>query len=138
MNCHLRIRLLSLLFMGFFLFFLKPACADELGSPVVKMNYNIIAGNWQRTDGSYLLSVSDVLPDGLARVEYFNPRPIHVARAAISTKKDMIELFIKFQDKGYEGSTYKLYYYAKKDALVGFYHQAATNKTYEVIFLRKS
>jgi hypothetical protein len=124
--------------MGFFLFFLKPACADELGSPVVKMNYNIIAGNWQRTDGSYLLSVSDVLPDGLARVEYFNPRPIHVARAAISTKKDMIELFIKFQDKGYEGSTYKLYYYAKKDALVGFYHQAATNKTYEVIFLRKS
>lgn len=137
MNHPRRIKLLSMLFMGIFLFIVQPAWGDEAASPVAKMNYNIMAGNWQRTDGGYLIAVSDVLPDGLARVEYFNPRPIHVAQAAISTRENMIELFIKFQDKGYEGSTYRLYYYAKRDALVGFYHQATTNKTYEVIFLRK-
>ena len=138
MNRHRQTPILLLFFMGLFLFVLAPVCADEVASPVVSMNYNIISGSWQRTDGGYLIAVSDVLPDGLAKVEYFNPRPIHVARAAISTREDMIEPFIRFQDKGYEGSTYRLYYYAQEDALVGFYHQAPTNKTYEVIFLRKS
>jgi hypothetical protein len=128
---------LLLFFMGFYVFILEPAGADEAAPSAVNMNYNIISGNWQRTDGGYLIAVNDVLPDGLAKVEYFNPRPIHVARSTISTRENMIELFIQFQDKGYEGSTYRLYYYAQKDALVGFYHQAPTNKTYEVIFLRK-
>jgi hypothetical protein len=44
---------------------------------------------------------------------------------------------VKLEDKGYPGSTYTLYYYAEKDALVGYYYQAAMNKTFKVIFLRK-
>ena len=106
--------------------------------PEAKTDYGIIAGEWQRTDGNYLIKVSNVQADGQATVEYFNPRTIHVAEAAISTEKELIKLFIRFQDKDYEGSTYKLYYYAEKDALAGFYYQAVMNKTYQVIFLRKS
>ncbi len=104
----------------------------------VKIDYGIIAGEWQRTDGGYLIKVSQVQADGRAVVEYFNPRPIYIAQAGISTQEKLIRLDIKFQDKGYEGSTYKLYYYAEKDALVGFYHQAPMNQTFKVIFLRKS
>ena len=39
---------------------------------------------------------------------------------------------------GYEGSSYRLYYFAKKDALLGYYYQAPMDKTYEVVFLRKT
>ena len=105
--------------------------------PETKTDYGVIAGEWQRTDGNYLIRISDVSADSQATVKYFNPRSIHVAEAAISTEKELIKLFIRFQDKDYEGSTYKLYYYAEKDALVGFYYQAVMDKTYQVIFLRK-
>jgi len=52
-------------------------------------------------------------------------------------KKGFVKLFIKLQDKGDPGSTYTLYYYPEKDALAGFYYQAAIGQTFEVIFLRK-
>jgi hypothetical protein len=130
MNSLRQILILLLSFVTVFLFILQPICAAE--------SYSTVAGKWQRTDGNYFIKVSDVLPDGEATVEYFNPRSIHVAKAVISTEKKMTKLFIKFQDKGYEGSTYKLYYYAEKDALLGFYYQAPMDKTFEVIFLRKT
>lgn len=127
-----------LFFTGFFLFIPGPVCADEVEPSVAKTGYGIIEGKWQRTDGNYLIKISDVQAKGPATVQYFNPSSIHVATATISTEKELIKLFIKFQDKGYEGSTYRLYYFAEKDALVGFYYQATMDKTYEVIFLRKT
>jgi len=126
-----------LFFSIFFLIFLQQIHAEEKLSQAVKVDYNIIAGEWQRTDGGYLIKISDVLADGQVKVEYFNPRPIHIAQAAISTQKELVKLFVQFQDKGYEGSTYTLFYYAEKDALVGFYYQAGMDRTFEVIFLRK-
>ncbi|MBT4090202.1 MAG: hypothetical protein HOE30_17090, partial [Deltaproteobacteria bacterium] len=99
--------------------------------------FAVMAGEWQRTDGSYLIKVSEVQANGQATVQYFNPRPIHVAKAAISTHKGFIQLSIEFQDKGYEGSTYLLYYYAEEDSLAGYYYQAKMNRTYKVIFIRK-
>jgi hypothetical protein len=115
----------------------QPIHAEIKEPPSTKPDYTLISGEWQRTDGSYLLRVSDVQADGQAKVEYFNPSPIHVADNSILIQKKLIKLFIKFQDKGYEGSTYTLYYYQKKDALVGFYYQAPMDKTFEVIFMRK-
>lgn len=114
-----------------------PSWADET-PPAAKPDYSIMAGEWQRTDGGYLLKVSEVQADGRAAVTYFNPKPIHVAETAISTQAGLIKLFVRFQDENYEGSTYTLYYYAEKDALAGFYYQAVLDKTYEVVFLRKS
>ena len=125
------------LFAILFLIVLQPIYAEEKPSSAGKFNYDVIGGDWQRTDGGYLIKVSDVQLDGQAKVEYLNPSPIHVAQSLISTRKEFIKLFIKFQDKGYEGSTYTLYYYPEKDALAGFYYQAVMDKTFEVIFLRK-
>ena len=131
-------RVVFLFFIFFFLSIPGPVCADEVEPSIAKTDYSIIAGKWQRTDGNYLITVSDVKAEGKATVQYFNPRSIHVAEAAISTEKELVKLFIKFQDKGYEGSSYRLYYFAKKDALLGYYYQAPMDKTYEVMFLRKA
>ncbi len=107
------------------------------GSGFAEDKFAVMAGEWQRTDGNYLIKVSDVQANGQATVQYFNPRPIHVAKAAISPHKGFIQLSIKFQDKGYEGSTYLLYYYAKEDSLAGYYYQAKMNRTYKVVFIRR-
>lgn len=123
---------------GLFISSLQPVFAGEAAQTDTIIDYGIVAGEWKRIDGDYMVKVKDVKADGQAAVSYFNPRPIHIAEAAISTEQSLIKLFIKFQDKNYEGSTYKLYYYAEKDALVGFYHQAAMDRTFEVIFLRKA
>ncbi len=130
--------LYSLLLPTIFAFtLLQPIHAEVKAPPSTKPDHTLIRGDWQRTDGSYLIRVSNVQADGQAKVDYFNPNPIHVADSSISIQKNLIKLFIKFQDKGYEGSTYTLYYYQNKDALVGFYYQAPMDKTFEVIFMRK-
>ncbi|MEJ2477505.1 MAG: hypothetical protein P8Y40_08405 [Desulfobacterales bacterium] len=100
-------------------------------------NFDVITGEWAWTDGNYTILVRDIKTDGSADVGYFNPGKIHVAESNISIQEGLIKLFVKLEDKGYPGSTYTLYYYAEKDALVGYYYQAAMNKTFKVIFLRK-
>jgi len=47
-----------------------------------------IAGKWLRPDGGYVLELRDVKEDGTLRVSYFNPRPIHVAKAEWRTMGD--------------------------------------------------
>ena len=101
-------------------------------------DFRVIVGEWVRPDGGYVVHVRDVNPDGSVDAGYFNPNKIHIAEARVSLSKGLIKLFIKLQDKGYPGSTYTLYYYAEKDALAGFYYQAAMQQTFEVVFLRKS
>ena len=107
-----------------------PALAQPL-------SYNVVTGEWVRTDGNYTIVARDVKSDGSLVVEYYNPGEIHVSESSVSVQKGLIKLFVKLQDRGYPGSTYTLYYYAENDALVGFYYQAAMKQTFEVIFLRK-
>ena len=89
-----------LLLTGLFLSHLQLACASDLAAPVVKQDYSVLAGEWQRTDGGYIVKVSDVETDGKARVEYFNPRSIHVEHAVVTTEKGLKKLFIKLQEIG--------------------------------------
>ena len=98
----------------------------------------IIIGEWVRPDGGYILRVMDIKPDASIDVVYFNPEEINIVEANVSIWKGLVKLFIKLQDKGYPGSTYTLYYYAEKDALAGFYYQAAMGQTFKVVFLRKN
>jgi len=102
-----------------------------------KSDFKAIIGEWVRPDGGYIVHVRDVNPDGSVDAGYFNPGKINIAEANVSLWKGMVKLFIKLQDKGYPGSTYTLYYYPEKDALAGFYYQAAVGQTYEVVFFRK-
>jgi len=113
-------------------------CSFQSAFAAENQDYSVLEGMWQRTDGGYLVKVSNVQADGRAKVEYFNPKPIHVEQAAISTQKNLVKLFVQLQDTAYEGSTYTLYYYAEKDALAGFYYQATLDRTYEVIFMRRA
>ncbi len=104
----------------------------------IRSLFIVLKGEWLRTDGNYRIRVNTIGEDNKVSVEYFNPKSIHIAEAAVSTQKGLLKLDIKFQDTGYEGSTYKLYYYAEKDALAGFYYQAVLDRTYKVIFFRKN
>ena len=103
-----------------------------------KPDFKVIVGEWVRPDGGYVVHVRDVNPDGSVDAGYFNPSKIHIAETRVSLWKGMVKLFIKLQDKGYPGSIYTLYYYAEKDALAGFYYQAAIQQTFKVVFFRKS
>lgn len=100
-------------------------------------DFNVIIGEWIRPDGGYVIRVRDIKPDGSVDAGYFNPNKINIAEANVSMWKGLVKLFIKLQDKGYPGSTYTLYYYDEKDALAGFYYQAAMGQTFKVVFLRK-
>ena len=107
------------------------------GASAAPFSFNVVSGKWARTDGTYTLEVRNVTSEGAVDVGYFNPNKINVSESRIDTHKGLVRLFVKLQDKGYPGCTYTLYYYDEKDALVGFYYQAAMDRTYEVIFLRK-
>lgn len=109
----------------------------ETAASEKKPDFNVIIGEWVRSDGGYIIRVRGVNPDGSVDAGYFNPAKINIEKANVSLWKGFVKLFIKLQDKGYPGSTYNLYYYPEKDALAGFYYQAATKQTYEVVFLRK-
>ena len=109
----------------------------ETAAAAEKLDFKVIIGEWVRPDGGYIVRVRDVNPDGSVDAGYFNPGKINIAEANVSIRKGLVKLFIKLQDKGYPGSTYTLYYYPEKDALAGFYYQAAIGQTYEVVFFRK-
>lgn len=68
MNNPRRISNFLLLFTALFLTILQPAHAEEKPLPTVKFDYNITAGEWQRTDGGYLIKISDVQADGQVKV----------------------------------------------------------------------
>jgi hypothetical protein len=101
------------------------------------LNFKVIAGQWARIDGNYTLRVQDVMSDGKVNVSYFNPGRIHVAESSIAVHEGRIKLFVKLRDEGYPGCTYTLFYYPEEDVLAGIYYQAAVDRTYEVIFVRK-
>ena len=104
---------------------------ERTGQTVAKLY-----GRWQRTDGAYFIAVKEILADGRVTAEYFNPRPIHVARAEVRSNGDRQELFIELKDAGYPGSTYTLHHDPTGNTLKGTYYQAAQGRQYDVAFAR--
>jgi len=102
-----------------------------------EIDYGRIEGKWLRPDGGYVLELSDVKPEGTLKAAYYNPRPINVGQAEWRNMKDRIQVFVKLQDVNYPGSTYMLVYDPEHDRLIGYYFQAVTKGTYEVVFVRK-
>lgn len=96
-----------------------------------------LAGRWVRTDGGYVVEIRSVEPGGKVDAAYFNPRPIHVARAEASQEGEALRLFIELRDVNYPGSTYSLKYDAGRDVLEGAYFQAVERQTYDVSFVRR-
>lgn len=67
---------------------------------------------------------------------YFNPNPIHVARAQASVVSNAVKVFVELRDVNYPGATYRLTYLPKQDQLAGLYHQPLMGQTFEVVFQR--
>jgi len=118
----------------------KPPAAPIASGAVArsggKLEAQRLVGNWVRPDGGYVLSVRAVDPGGQVEAAYFNPRPIHVARASVSPMGDTMKLFVELQDEGYPGSTYDLTYDPNDDMLQGVYFQAQRQQRFDVVFLR--
>ncbi len=102
----------------------------------IAADYRPLVGRWQRTDGGYVIEIRNVEPSGNLQAGYFNPNPIHVARAEAATHEDKIKVEIELKDRGYPGSTYTLLYDNNKDVLFGYYYQAKLKQYFEVLFTR--
>jgi hypothetical protein len=106
-------------------------------SPLASRSYDVLLGQWVRPDGGYVLSISQVAPDGKATVGYFNPRPIRVSRAEARREGDLVGLFVELNDVNYPGSTYNLGFDTASGQLRGVYYQALERQKYQVVFVRQ-
>ena len=95
-----------------------------------------LIGQWQRADGGYIIEIQSIETGGRMNAAYFNPRPIHVAKAEASQYEGTVNVFIKLRDVNYPGSTYNLTYDPADDCLKGVYFQAAIGQTFDVYFVR--
>ncbi len=100
-------------------------------------NFNLLTGDWERTDGGYTISIRNITADGNFKAEYFNPKPIHVGKAKWELEDNSLYLQVELQDVNYPGSLYTLEYLPNADKLSGIYFQAVEGATYEVTFDRK-
>ena len=95
-----------------------------------------LVGRWLRSDGGYILKLSDPGPDGRLQAAYFNPRPINVSVAQWKHQEGHLGAFVELRAPNYPGSTYTLAYDPVRDRLVGIYFQAAIRQKFEVEFER--
>lgn len=111
-------------------------CVAAVSSAAAENDLERLSGRWLRTDGGYVLELRDFKEDGSLKAQYFNPRSIHVSRAAFHRQDGDIILFIELRDVNYPGSTYKLRYDRARDRLKGTYFQAVLGETYDIEFVR--
>lgn len=107
------------------------------GSAPPQTDYATLVDDWSRPDGDYTICIRGLDSDGKVQAAYFNPNPIHVAQATVSSQNNVIKLFIELRDIGYPGSKYDLVYEPSEDILQGTYFQAQDQELYNVVFLRK-
>jgi len=95
-----------------------------------------LKGKWLRPDGGYVIEIKSVESNGKLEAGYFNPQPIHVARAEARREGGATKVILELQDVNYPGSTYTLVYVPERDLLAGIYYQALQQQSYEVYFER--
>ncbi len=89
-----------------------------------------------RSDGDYTIEIKSVGPSGAMDAGYFNPQPIHVAKAQATQEGGVAKVFIELRDVNYPGSSYTLLYAAANDQLKGTYFQAVSQESYDIYFER--
>jgi hypothetical protein len=99
-------------------------------------DFTALRAGWLRPDGNYVLDLRKIDPAGKIEAAYYNPRPIHVAKAEASEKDGALRVFVELQDVNYPGSTYDLSYDPKSDQLRGTYFQAQQKQAFDVFFVR--
>ena len=113
----------------------KAEAANPAGA-ASKSEFHTLNGRWQRLDGGYIVDIKSVAGSGVADAAYFNPKPIHVAKAEASRDGETLQVFIELRDVNYPGSTYTLTYDPVADQLKGVYYQAVERQRFPVAFVR--
>jgi hypothetical protein len=118
--------------------FLNAPLQAQLQEAVSKdwPGFQVLKGRWQRPDGGYVIEIKKIDQRGKLEAAYFNPKPIHVAKAEAARDGNTTKVYIELRDVNYPGSTYNLTYDPRSDQLKGTYFQAALNQTFEVEFVR--
>ena len=98
--------------------------------------FGAVNGRWLRLDGGYVLEIRAVDAGGTIDAAYFNPQPIHVARAEATRDGSTLKVFVELQAPNYPGSTYSLTYDPGRDQLAGTYFQAVLQQRFDVAFVR--
>jgi hypothetical protein len=106
-------------------------------SPSSTSSPEALRGRWQRADGGYVLEIRSVGPDGALDARYFNPAPIHVSQARVTSVEGASRVFVELRDVNYPGSTYTLTYDPANDMLAGVYFQAVQRQQFDVTFVRQ-
>lgn len=109
--------------------------ATAIAAPA-KPDFQKLKGKWLRPDGGYIIEIKSADDSGKLDAGYFNPNPIHVAKAEAKQEGNAVQVFIELQDVNYPGSTYTLTYVPERDLLVGVYFQALQRQRFEVYFER--
>lgn len=114
-----------------------PVSAVEGSKPAFgNVDAELLEGSWIRSDGGYVLELSNIANDGTLTAAYFNPQPIRVFQAFWATDEGTLAVFIELRDINYPGSKYSLRYDPAADALRGIYFQALEQQRYEIEFIR--
>ena len=109
---------------------------DTIRSTGKAVDKNLLAGDWVRTDASYLVKIIKVNDDRSLDAQYFNPNPINVGKANWEENYGNLKIIIELRDVNYPGSTYTLSYLPDRDILAGDYYQAVEGLTFYVEFTR--
>jgi len=100
------------------------------------LEFQKLTGRWQRLDGGYIMEVKSIASNGSIDAAYFNPKPIHIAKAEASRDGAVTRVFVELRDTNYPGSTYSLTYDPASDQLKGIYFQAVEQQRFPVEFVR--
>ncbi len=130
------VSLLMLLAVSGTFYALSTAAAADTPQSAGKVDAQRLLGLWLRPDGGYVLELKEIGKDDTLDASYFNPRPINVAKAALSRKDGTLTIFVELRDINYPGSKYHLQYEPSSDRLIGTYFQAIQRATYCVEFVR--
>lgn len=118
-----------------------PPVAEETKAPARParartLDTGKLVGRWLRSDGNYALEIRSVSAGGKVDAAYFNPSPVNVSKAEVSSENGEPQLLVELRDRGYEGSYYTLAYESDTDCLTGVYHQLTIGQQFEVEFVR--
>lgn len=110
----------------------KPAAGGAAGNA----SFDKLKGRWQRPDGGYVLAINSIVGSGAIDAAYYNPNPIHVARAEAARAGATLQVIVELRAPNYPGSTYTLSYDPEQDQLRGDYFQAVERQNFKVLFVR--
>ncbi len=122
--------------VGIAVLILAAVSSQCIGAPNETPDQGSIVGKWQRPDGGYVLEIKSIKANGQLDAAYYNPDPIHVAKAEVTQDAGKIKIYIELQDLNYPGSNYNLAYEPQSDQLKGLYYQAVEKVSYEIFFVR--